>query len=112
VTDEYTDQPEDLSEPERYDTAEGWCEEPPDERKLQKLLADYRKNNPEEFRRNRSMFTTKPARRWQQDAETRHKPKTELYGPLWRTGEIAVLFGEPAAGKSILAVQLADAIAR
>lgn len=35
----------------------------------------------------------------------------DLFGPLWRTGEVAILFGETAAGKSILATQIAEAIA-
>ncbi len=98
---------DDLSEPERYDTITGW--EP--KYQHQKLLDDYRKNNPEFFCRD-SMFTTKPARRWQQAKDERRTPKAELYGPMWRTGELAVLFGETGAGKSILAVQIAESIAR
>ena len=39
-------------------------------------------------------------------------PPAPLFGPLWHEGELAVLFGPAAAGKSILAVQLADALAR
>src|SRR5690242_10940044 len=35
-----------------------------------------------------------------------------LCGDLWREGELAVLFGESGTGKSILAVQMAESIAR
>jgi len=35
-----------------------------------------------------------------------------LFGDLWRTGELAVLIGEPGVGKSLLATQLAEVIAR
>ena len=38
-------------------------------------------------------------------------PKT-LLGELWHEGELAVLFGDTSSGKSLLAVQLAEAIAR
>ncbi len=101
---------DDLTEPERYDTAtDDW--QSPEQRKFQKLLADYRKSHPEEFCRE-SMLTTKPARRWQQAKDERRTPKTELFGPMWRTGELAVLFGETGAGKSILAVQIAESISR
>ena len=39
-------------------------------------------------------------------------PPARLFGDLWREGETALLFGGSGAGKSILAVQLAEAIAR
>ncbi|MBP9664708.1 MAG: AAA family ATPase [Pyrinomonadaceae bacterium] len=35
-----------------------------------------------------------------------------LFDEFWREGELALLFGPPASGKSILALQLADALAR
>lgn len=38
-------------------------------------------------------------------------PRGTLLGELWGTGEIAVVFGGTAAGKSIFAVQLAEALA-
>ena len=105
--DELDTQYDDLSDPERYDSAAGYESEYPH----QKLLDAYRKRNPDEFSRD-SMLTTKPARRWQQDRDTRKTPKAELFGPLWREGELAVLFGESGAGKSILDVQIAESIAR
>lgn len=98
-----------ISEPERYESAAGW--QPREEIEFRKLLADHRKNNPEEFCRE-SMLTAKPARHWQQDRDNRDTPKAELFGPMWRTGELALLFGDTGSGKSILAVQIAESIAR
>lgn len=40
------------------------------------------------------------------------KPPEALFDAFWRTGELALLFGEPGAGKSVLAVQIADSLAR
>ncbi len=35
-----------------------------------------------------------------------------LFGELWKTGELCVMFGEAGVGKSLLAVQIADSIAK
>lgn len=40
------------------------------------------------------------------------KPAGQLFGSLWRAGETAVLFGDAGIGKSVLAVQIAESIAR
>lgn len=39
-------------------------------------------------------------------------PMLQLFGNLWRTGEITLLWGEEGSGKSILAVQVADCITK
>src|SRR5687767_15058592 len=39
-------------------------------------------------------------------------PRAPLFGAFWAEGEMAVLFGPPGAGKSVLAVQVAEALAR
>ena len=44
-------------------------------------------------------------------ARTAYRPRA-LFGDLWLEGEIAVMFGEAGAGKSVLAVQIAESIAR
>ena len=43
---------------------------------------------------------------------TRIKEPGQLFGNFWREGEVAILFGESGTGKSILAVQIAESIAR
>ncbi|MBK7934714.1 MAG: AAA family ATPase [Acidobacteria bacterium] len=40
------------------------------------------------------------------------KPKPPLFDGFWQTGETALLFGASGVGKSVLAVQIADALAR
>ncbi len=41
-----------------------------------------------------------------------NKRQTNLFGNMWRTGEVALLFGETGVSKSILAMQIAESIAR
>src|SRR5215213_8791540 len=45
-------------------------------------------------------------------ATKRARPAARLFDEFWREGELAMLFGASGAGKSILAVQIADALAR
>ncbi|HEY2846863.1 MAG TPA: AAA family ATPase, partial [Pyrinomonadaceae bacterium] len=40
------------------------------------------------------------------------RPAEPLFNAFWQTGELALMFGEPGVGKSVLAVQIADALAR
>jgi KaiC/GvpD/RAD55 family RecA-like ATPase len=56
------------------------------------------------------IFECRPAREWLRGAKK--LPRAPLVGELWAEGEIAVMFGRTGAGKSIFAVQLAEAIAR
>ena len=42
----------------------------------------------------------------------RRKPPAPLFDEFWREGELALFFGAAGTGKSILAVQVADALAR
>jgi len=55
-------------------------------------------------------FIMKPAYQFLQE-ESKPIPK-KLYGSLWYENEWAILFGDTNADKSILAVQIADAISR
>ncbi len=91
---------------DRYATARGW--EPPN--KYKKLLDKYRKEHPlEHFHESifvreslNSVFT----------ADTCAEPTQQLFGDLVRTGELTILFADTGVGKSILAVQIGDAVAR
>lgn len=56
------------------------------------------------------LFEVRPAGGWFKDLPA-EDPKM-LFGDLWFEGEVAVMYGESSVGKSILAVQIADAIAR
>src|SRR5262245_59985791 len=44
--------------------------------------------------------------------QTINRKQQPLYGDFWRTGEVCVLFGESVVGKSLLATQIAEVIAR
>lgn len=45
-------------------------------------------------------------------AENQRHPPRPMFDAFWREGELALMFGPAGVGKSLLAVQVADAIAR
>ena len=51
----------------------------------------------------------RPANEWMREAGSRPMPET-LFGEMWFEGELAVLFGDTGAGKSILATQIVQFI--
>jgi KaiC/GvpD/RAD55 family RecA-like ATPase len=57
------------------------------------------------------LFLTKPCDLWIDDADAQ-PPITPLFDMFWLEGELAFMFGSTGIGKSILAVQIADAIAK
>lgn len=57
----------------------------------------------------KSLFKIQTAGQWIADAQKRPAPKM-LFGEFWFEGEICILFADTNVGKSILAVQIADAI--
>jgi hypothetical protein len=56
-------------------------------------------------------FEIKKANKVLEDASARPVPK-QLFGPLWFQGEMCIFFASSNVGKSILAVQIAESIAR
>jgi DNA primase len=58
-----------------------------------------------------NLFLVKSANEWIDEAKNRPAPKM-LFGELWFEGEICILFSDTNLGKSILAVQIAESIAR
>ena len=58
------------------------------------------------------MLDVRPAGEWVTRGSKHRTGSTEMFGTLWREGEVAVLFGDKGSGKSVLAVQIAEAIAR
>lgn len=67
-------------------------------------------DNPEE-NPNVGLFTVKSANQVIDEASNRPTPKM-LFGQLWFESEVCILFADTNLGKSILAVQIADAISR
>jgi predicted transcriptional regulator len=53
----------------------------------------------------------RPMNEWMRAAKGKPVPK-QLFGELWREGEIAIMFADTGKGKSALAVQIGEAIAR
>lgn len=58
-----------------------------------------------------SLFTIQGASVWLENAKLRPVPKM-LFGEFWYEGELCILFADTGKGKSILAVQIGDAISR
>ncbi len=59
----------------------------------------------------KSIFTVRSANECMEHGRAAAVPR-RLYDELWREGEIAVLYGEPGAGKSLLAMHIAQMISR
>ncbi len=99
------------SEPDRYKSAAGWnpyaAEEAKEQRDLDKARERY-ESIPQD---HDTLLATRRASKWILP-NAKLRPRVELLSSLWRTGEIAVMFGERSVGKSIFAVQIADAIAK
>jgi len=57
------------------------------------------------------LFGLKRANEWLEEAKVKPLPRA-LFGGFWSEGELAVMFADTGKGKSILAVQIAEAIAR
>jgi RecA-family ATPase len=57
------------------------------------------------------VFRIRTANRWLEQASTRPVPRM-LFGKFWYEGELCILFADSNLGKSILAVQIGDAINR
>lgn len=58
-----------------------------------------------------NLFNLKPANEWLKDAKQSPAPK-ELFGDFWLEGELSILFSDTNRGKSTLAMQIAESLAR
>ena len=104
-TENFHEDDDDNYDADRYDSIADW--QPPYAH--QKLLDEYRKKNPEVFPAD-NLLDVRPAGEWLTDANY-DPPATQLFGDLWKEGELAILFGDTATGKSVLATQIAESIA-
>ena len=57
----------------------------------------------------KSIFEVETANKWILDASKIPSPK-QLFGSLWNSGELSVLFADTGVGKTILAMQIADCV--
>ncbi len=56
-------------------------------------------------------FNGRTANEWIETARKRPLPR-KLFGDLWLEGELAILFADMAKGKTVLATQIAESLAR
>ncbi|HEV7644146.1 MAG TPA: AAA family ATPase, partial [Pyrinomonadaceae bacterium] len=64
-----------------------------------------------EIQSHNNLFNLKPANEWLEDAKKLPVQKA-LFGDFWLEGELSILFSDTGRGKSTLAVQIAEALAR
>jgi hypothetical protein len=91
---------------DRYDSALRWNGESSPDR----LTLKTRKQNPRMFNEP-EMLLARPASDWV-DIAVRTPPSGQLFGPFWRDEELSVMFGGTGTGKSVLAIQIAESLAR
>lgn len=70
---------------------------------------DFSRTDNPEANPNVGLFTVRSANQVIDDAKSRPTP-SKLFGQLWFEGEVEIMFADTNLGKSILAVQIADAI--
>ena len=91
-----------------YDSAVGWD---PIRVERERLLAESKKNNPRFYAPEPEMLYVRPVQEFIESG-AKGGPMKQLFGPLWLLEEVAVLFGPTGLGKSVLAVQIAESLAR
>lgn len=91
-----------------YGSALGWD---PNARKREDMLAEARKKDPRAFAETPNILFVERASDIVNNSR-RMTVSQELFGPFWREGEIAVMYGMPGAGKSMLGIQIAEHLAR
>jgi len=72
---------------------------------------DFSRIDNPEANPNVGLFTVRSANQVIDDAKSRPTP-CKLFGQLWFEGEVEIMFADTNLGKSILAVQIAEAISR
>ncbi|MGD9589507.1 MAG: AAA family ATPase [Pyrinomonadaceae bacterium] len=91
-----------------YGSAVGWD---PDKRRLEKLTEEAKKKYPKAFSPQPEMLFVRSAEECVTTA-AEWDPMKQLFGPLWLQEEVAVLYSTPGVGKTALAVQIAESLAR
>src|ERR1700761_2565444 len=62
-------------------------------------------------KKNDDVLLVRRVNHWREQASLRSIPLM-LYGKFWHQGEVCILYADSNLGKSIVAVQIADAISR
>lgn len=72
---------------------------------------EYDPDAPDDFQTG-SLFVFKPAAEWIAPPAEPKPVAARLFGDLWLAGELCIMFADTGKGKSILATQIAESIAR
>jgi len=104
---EETDGPVFASGDQDYDSAIGW--EPSG--KIRELIAQDKKRNPRAYAKRPEILLSRTIGDWLK-VGVRGEPAAQLFGPFWLEEEMSVLFSGTGTGKSALATQIAESIAR
>ncbi len=91
-----------------YMSAVGWQ---PESGVVAKMLEDYKKKNPRSYSETPDLLCAKPVSFWLEIGR-RWPPQEQLFGPFWLVGELCILFARTGVGKSVLAMQIAETLAR
>ena len=76
-----------------------------------KMLEDYKKKNPRSFSATPDLLCAQPVSFWLEIGR-RMPPQEQLFGPFWLVGELCILFARTGVGKSVMAMQIAESLAR
>ena len=91
-----------------YMSAVGWQ---PENGVVAKMLEEYKKKYPRSHSATPDLLCAKPVSFWLEIG--RRWPRQEqLFGPFWLKGELCILFARTGVGKSVLAMQIAESLAR
>ncbi|MEP6947503.1 MAG: AAA family ATPase [Acidobacteriota bacterium] len=104
---ERDDLPRFASGDQDYDSARGWNQDVD----IEKMVRDAKKRDPRAWAKAPKMLETHPVAEWLGYAD-RRSPTEQMFGPFWRQREVAVLFGTTGTGKSALAAQIGESLAR
>ncbi len=91
-----------------YESVTGWD---PVREERERLIAEEKKAFPRRFAPEPSMLWVHSAQ-YYIDTLPEMGVKRRLFGPFWLQDEMAILFAPPGVGKSVLATQLAESLAR
>lgn len=94
-----------------YGSVYGWDPDAEDRRARDEALAKAKKNNPRVWSEiPEILLVTKASEVVARTCE--YGDVQELFGPLWRENEIAIMFGSTGVGKSAFGMQIAESLTR
>lgn len=98
-----------------YGSAVGWdpseCVEKNRYSHTARLIEEDKKRNPRAYAKRPEMLWARPMQ-WWVEVGAAGEPMERLFGPFWTRGELAILFAPTGVGKSALATQIAENLAR